>query len=193
MKLIVGLGNPGKAYVYTRHNIGFLVIERLAQEHGGRFHKACDGLMAQVNIDGQQCSLLMPQTMMNNSGMSLRLAVAKLGVDRKDILVVYDDMSLVFETMRIRPFGSAGGHNGIKSIIAHLGTQEFARLRLGVGRPSVGVDAADHVLANFTSSEQKCLLDFINQASLAVHSWVTQGVEATMNEFNSNKKTKESA
>ena len=193
MKLIVGLGNPGKAYVYTRHNIGFLVIERLAQEHGGRFHKACDGLMAQVNIDGQQCSLLMPQTMMNNSGMSLRLAVAKLGVDRKDILVVYDDMSLVFETMRIRPFGSAGGHNGIKSIIAHLGTQEFARLRLGVGRPSVGVDAADHVLANFTSSEQKCLLDFINQASLAVHSWVTQGVEATMNEFNRNKKTKESA
>ncbi len=193
MKLIVGLGNPGKAYTYTRHNIGFLVVERLAEEKKGRFHKACDGLMAQVDIDGQQCSLLMPQTMMNNSGFAVRKAAAKLGVAINDVLIVYDDMTLGFEALRIRPIGSAGGHNGIKSIIAHLGTQDFARLRLGVSKPPLGVDAADHVLAKFTSGEQKSLPDFINQASLAVHCWVTQGVEAAMNEYNGNKKTKENA
>ncbi len=193
MKLIVGLGNPGKTYTYTRHNIGFLVIERLAEIYGGRFQKACDGLIARVNIEDQPCSLLMPQTMMNNSGISVKSAMVKLGVDMKDVLIVYDDMSIHFDTLRIKPSGSAGGHNGIKSIITHLGSNDFARLRLGVGKKPLKADAADYVLANFTSSEKKSLPDFINKASLGALSWVTRGVDATMNEFNSNSKPKDPA
>lgn len=188
MKLIVGLGNPGKAYTYTRHNIGFLVIDQIADKSKKRFHKACNGLMTEVDIEGFQCSLLMPQTMMNDSGLSVRAAVVKLGIKLQDLVIIYDDMAIAFGALRIRPEGSAGGHNGIKSIISHLGTMSFTRLRLGVGRPPVNVDPADHVLANFTSSEQKCLPDFLNQASFAVHSWVTEGVIATMNEHNGNRK-----
>ncbi len=193
MKLIVGLGNPGKAYTNTRHNIGFLTVQRLAEVFGGRFHPAHEGMAAKVIIDGCSCLLLMPMTMMNNSGVSVRAVAARSGIPSSEILVVYDDMALGFGTLRIRPSGSAGGHNGVKSIIAQMGTQEFARLRMGVSKAPQGVDAADYVLAKFTSAEQKALADFINTASLAVHSWVTQGVEAAMNEYNGNTTTKEQA
>lgn len=193
MKLIVGLGNPGNAYTRTRHNIGFLVVEKIAQKREGKFHKACDGLVARIDVDGHQCSLLMPQTMMNNSGVSVNAAATKFGVPMSDVLVVYDDMAIAFGSLRVRASGSSGGHNGIKSIIAHVGGQDFPRLRLGIGQPPVNVDAADYVLAKFTSGEQECLPDFINKASLAVHCWVTQGVDAVMNEYNGSNKQKESA
>ena len=164
MKLIVGLGNPGSTYTWTRHNLGFMVVGSLEKP--------------------DKCSLLMPQTFMNNSGAAVKAAVKKSGIALEDILIVYDDIALEFGQMRLKPEGSAGGHNGIKSIIEHLGTKEFARLRLGVGRPRPGVDAADYVLSNFTSAEKKLLPDFINQAHECVHSWVNLGVEEVMNQFN---------
>lgn len=191
MKLIVGLGNPGKAYTYTRHNVGFLVAERLALLYKGRFQKACDGLLAQININHQSCYLLMPQTMMNNSGASVKSAITKFEVDFKDVLIVYDDVAIEFGTLRLRPNGSAGGHNGIKSILASLKTMEVARLRLGIGQAPLHVDQADYVLAKFNAGELKKLPEIINNASLAVHSWVTQEVKDAMQVVNSNKKQKD--
>ncbi len=164
MKLIVGLGNPGSKYTWTRHNLGFMVVGAMENK--------------------KNCSLLLPQTFMNNSGLAVKAAVQKSGVALEDVLIVYDDMAIPFGSMRIRPEGSAGGHNGIKSIIEHLGAKEFPRLRLGVGRPRPGIDAADYVLSDFTPAEKKLLPDFINNALSCVHSWVDHGVETAMNEFN---------
>lgn len=167
MKLIVGLGNPGSQYTWTRHNLGFMVVGSLEKK--------------------KSCSLLMPTTFMNNSGAAVAAAVKKLSVKLDDILIVYDDMALNFGQIRIKPDGSAGGHNGIKSIIEHLGTKEFARLRLGIGKPKPGTDAADYVLSDFTPAEKKILPDFINNAHQCVHSWVEEGVQAAMNQFNQRK------
>lgn len=186
MKLIVGLGNPTGQYTYTRHNLGFLSLEALAAEHKVSFRKVLtvDGLVASADIDGSSCSLLMPTTFMNNSGLAVKRLADKKGIEAKDILVICDDLSLSFGAMRIRPSGSAGGHNGLKSIIEHLGSNGFARLRLGIGSPKAGMDTADYVLANFTTAEKKALPDFINQALECVHSWVSHGVEHTMNRYN---------
>lgn len=186
MKLIVGLGNPTGQYTYTRHNLGFLSIEALAAEQKVSLRKiaAVDGLVANVVIDGSSCSLLMPTTFMNNSGLAVKRLADKKGIAPQDILVIGDDLSLNFGSMRIRPSGSAGGHNGLKSIIEQLGTNEFARLRLGIGQAKVGVDTADYVLSNFTPAEKKALPEFINQALCCVHSWVSHGVEYAMNQYN---------
>lgn len=192
MRLIVGLGNPGAKYAWTRHNIGFMAVGALAAEAKADFRPSpvTDALVAKVKIDGEQCSLLLPQTYMNESGIAVAKTVSKLGIELKDILVVYDDMDLGFGSMRVRPEGTAGGHNGIKSIIEHTGTKVFPRLRLGVGKPRPEMDAADHVLSNFTPAEKKLLPEFINQSLLCVHCWVTGGVEQAMNQFN-NKGTKQ--
>ncbi len=186
MKLIVGLGNPGTQYTNTRHNIGFLSLELLAAKYRATLRKstAVDGWIAEIDVDGQQCSLLMPATFMNNSGVAVKKMVIKKGVSSADILVICDDLSLPFGQQRIRPLGSSGGQNGLKSVIEHLGTNEFARLRLGISRPKVGVDAADYVLSNFTTVEKKSLPDLINNALLCVHCWVTQGVKEAMNSYN---------
>ena len=190
MRLIVGLGNPGPQYEQTRHNLGFMTVGALAEQHkvNLRASAAAFGLKAASTIGSQTCFLLLPTTHMNNSGLAVQAVMAKSGVAPEDLLIVYDDMALGFGHMRLRPEGGDGGHNGIKSIIAHVGTKNFARLRLGVGRPRPGVDAADYVLSNFTGAERKCLPDFINQALLCVHSWVSEGVEQAMNRFNQQRK-----
>ena len=192
MKLIVGLGNPDTKYQMTRHNLGFMVVQALAEKEGVGFRKSpvTDAMIAKVEISSQHCSLLLPLTYMNNSGMALKAVIARSGIDLKDILVVYDDMAIGFGQMRVRPDGSAGGHNGIASIIEHLGSKDFARIRLGIGRPKFKDDAVDYVLGKFTLAEQKILPDLINQALVCIHSWMDQGIETAMNQFNSQKELK---
>ena len=191
MKLIVGLGNPDGKYQGTRHNLGFMAVQALAQEQKAAFRKSpvADAVAAKIKVEGQGCSLLLPLTYMNNSGAAVKAVLSKAGVALEDVLIVYDDMAIRYGQMRIRPGGSAGGHNGLQSVIDHLGTHHFARLRLGIGRPRPGVDAVDYVLSNFTPAEKKLLPEFINQALLCVHSWVNEGVEHAMNQYNNKRKT----
>jgi peptidyl-tRNA hydrolase, PTH1 family len=193
MRLIVGLGNPDVKYKMTRHNLGFMVVAALAEQYKLEFRKpaSADALVAKASIGAQACLLALPMTYMNNSGRAVAPLAAKNGILPSDILAVYDDLALGFGNMRVRPSGSAGGHNGIKSLIEHLGSRDFPRLRLGIGQNPAGVDAADYVLNKFSPEEKKLLPDFINQALLCVHSWVNQGVEQAMNQFNNQRTTNE--
>ena len=185
MKWIVGLGNPGKEYKYTRHNLGFLVIEALAKQYRVALQKeqGFPGFVAKIGIGGIESALLQPVTFMNGSGGAVVMAVQQ-GAAHQDILVVCDDFTLPFGQMRIKPSGSAGGHNGLKSIIERLGSEDFPRLRLGVGQPGPKVDPVDYVLSNFTPAEKKALPDFINHALDCVTCWVTEGAQVAMNRFN---------
>jgi PTH1 family peptidyl-tRNA hydrolase len=186
MKLIVGLGNPGLQYTWNRHNFGFLVLEGLGKQLKAKAHSSPGnhGILAKVVIKDVECSLLMPMTFMNNSGLSVKKVVDKTGTSLEDILVICDDLSLAFGKMRLRPSGSAGGHNGLKSIIEYLGSDQFARLRMGIDAPQDTVDTVDYVLANFTRLEKKALPDLINHALDCVTSWVTEGAQVAMNKFN---------
>ena len=186
MKLIVGLGNPESQYEATRHNLGFLVLKVLAQKYDLKYKKSAvaQALEAKITLEGVDCSLMMPLTYMNNSGIAVKQWVDKKGLEAKDILIVCDDLALSFTQMRLRLSGTAGGHNGIKSVIEHLATKDFCRLRLGIGQPHPSVDATDYVLSHFTPGERKLLPDFIDRAVVCVTSWMTQGATATMNQFN---------
>ena len=186
MRLIVGLGNPEPRYAHTRHNLGFLCVQALAEQHKGKWRKApgVQALLSRVVLDDIECSLIMPLTYMNDSGSAVKHIAAKSGIGPEGMLVVCDDMDLAFGEMRLRASGTAGGHNGIKSVIEHLGSKDFARLRLGVGRPKAGIDAVDHVLSDFTPVELKQLPDLIKNALFCVHIWGTEGVEKAMSQFN---------
>ena len=190
-RLIVGLGNPGPQYTWTRHNFGFQVVHALALRHKALWRNSSvhNGFLAKVEIENVQCSLLMPTTFMNSSGVSLKKLVARQGISLEDILVICDDMSLSFGKMRLRPSGSAGGHNGLRSIIGEIASDQFPRLRLGIGL-SGGSDAADYVLANFTPAEKKALPDIINHALDCVTCWVTEGAQVAMNRFNRESTTR---
>ncbi|MBF0512265.1 MAG: aminoacyl-tRNA hydrolase [Candidatus Omnitrophica bacterium] len=185
-KLIAGLGNPGRQYIWTRHNLGFLLIEALCSRYQLTLHHSHEkqGMVAKGSIEGIECSLLKPMTFMNNSGEALRPVLQAQGLKPEDVLVVCDDMSIGFGKLRLRPSGSAGGHNGLKSIITHLGTDEFARLRMGIGAPENRDETTRHVLSDFTPAEKKILSDFINHALDCVTCWVTEGVQVAMNRFN---------
>jgi peptidyl-tRNA hydrolase, PTH1 family len=185
-KLIVGLGNPGSQYRWTRHNLGFLVLEKLCAQQKvlWRSWAGNQGMIAKLVIAGIECSLLMPMTFMNNSGLPVKKRADRTGTSLEDILIVCDDLSLPFGKLRLRPSGSAGGHNGLKSIIQDLGSNQIARLRLGIDVPQVGTDAVDFVLANFTPAEKKALPDFINHALDCVTCWVTEGARVAMDRFN---------
>ncbi len=193
MKLIVGLGNPGRQYTNTRHNLGFLVCDALAEQNRVEFtaSQALLALTATVTVEGQKVVLVKPTTFMNASGESVIKVMSKKGIKPQDLCVVCDDLSLAYGALRFRPSGTAGGHNGIKSIIAHLGVTDFPRLRMGIGRPAVGVDVADYVLSNFTPGERLALPDFINTGALCVNSWLTSGTAVTMNQFNKRKQSNE--
>ena len=185
-KLIAGLGNPGPQYTWTRHNLGFLVLEGLARQHKARVHvsAANHGMLAKIVIKDIECSLLMPMTYMNHSGLSVKKLVDRTGTSLEDILIVCDDLSLPFGKLRIRPSGSAGGHNGLKSIMEALGSNQFARLRLGIDSPKSVNSTVDYVLSNFTPVEKKSLPDLINHALDCVTCWVTEGAAVAMNKFN---------
>ena len=188
MILIAGLGNPGKEYENTRDNAGFLVLDTLAQKLGAdlseRKHRA---LCGKAVIGGQKVILLKPQTYMNSSGESIRAAADYYKVPPEDILVVYDDISLAPGQLRIRAKGSAGGHNGIKSIIAHLGTQEFPRVKVGIGEKPPRMDLADYVLGHFSSGEKKIMEEAAKEAADAICEIVNVGIEQAMNDHNRRK------
>ena len=193
MLIIAGLGNPGREYENTRHNAGFMVLDALADKLGAdiseRKHKA---LCGKAVIGGQKVILLKPQTYMNSSGESIRAAADYYKVAPEDILVIYDDISLAPGQLRIRAKGSAGGHNGIKNIIAQLGTQNFYRIKVGVGAKPKGWDLADYVLGRFSSKEREVVDAAIQDAADAVEMIIEKGIDAAMNHYNgSGKKKKE--
>ncbi len=188
MLIIAGLGNPGREYENTRHNAGFMVLDALADKLGAdiseRKHKA---LCGKAVIGGQKVILLKPQTYMNSSGESIRAAADYYKVAPEDILVIYDDISLAPGQLRIRAKGSAGGHNGIKSIIAHLGTQEFPRVKVGIGEKPLRMDLADYVLGHFSEGEKRIMADAVKEAADAVCEIVNVGIEQAMNDHNRKK------
>ncbi len=185
MKIIVGLGNPTKEYQATRHNIGFDAITRLCDDYriqlNSKEHKAICG---KGYIGGEKVILAQPQTFMNLSGESVRALVDYYKVTADDVIIIYDDISLDVGQLRVRPKGSAGGHNGIKSIIAHLGTQEFTRIRVGVGDKPKEWDLADYVLGRFPKEEEPLIREALARVSKACECIIMDGVGAAMNEYN---------
>lgn len=188
MYIIVGLGNPGKQYEHTRHNVGFEVIDRLAEKHDismtERKHRAFCG---KGLIGGRKAMLVKPQTFMNLSGESVKSAVDFYQIGTDELIVVYDDVSLSPGQLRIRRAGSAGGHNGIKNIIAQLGTQEFPRVKVGVGEKPERMDLADYVLSHFSKGEWEMMEEAFKEAADAVEVMIADGADAAMNRFNAKK------
>lgn len=190
MFIIIGLGNPDAKYQETRHNAGFDVIDRLADKYNiavdTKKHRAYIG---KGIIEGQKVVLAKPQTYMNLSGESVRSLVDFYKVDpEEEILVIYDDISLDVGQLRIRKKGSAGGHNGIKNIIAHLGTSVFARIKVGVGEKPKGYDLADYVLGHFSKAEKEMMSEGYDQATEAVAMIVSGETDQAMNHYNKKKK-----
>jgi len=173
MKLIVGLGNPGLRYNNTRHNIGFKVVKFLAKNHNIKINKNEFGSKTGTGlIRGHRVILALPQKFMNLSGEAVRPLIDYQKIKQEDLLVVCDDINLYIGSLRIKPDGSAGGHNGLKSIIAHLGNYFFSRLRIGVGVENLKGDVTNFVLGNFTKDEAKKLTDIVSQAASACEDWI---------------------
>ncbi len=192
MKLVVGLGNPGIKYQGTRHNVGFELIDRLASGgRGANFTRKFDGLMADTEIDFRRVLLLKPETFMNLSGRSVGQAVRFFKLEPHEILAVCDDLSLPVGKIRIRPGGSDGGQKGLRDIAAHLGTDQFPRLRIGIGDQG-DTDAVAYVLSRFRGPERAVIDDSLILASQAVAVWVTQGIDPAMNRFNGPTNIKQS-
>jgi PTH1 family peptidyl-tRNA hydrolase len=184
-KLVVGLGNPGKDYEGTRHNIGFQVVDRLAKRHGIAVAKRdYRALVGDGRIGDTRVFLMKPLTYMNLSGESLAAFRRQKPLEFSDILLITDDIALPTGKLRMRPQGSAGGHNGLKSAIAHLHSQEFPRLRIGVGAPRDPSVQIDFVLGRFSKAEQQTVEDAIETAADAVEAWISDGIEIAMNRFN---------
>ena len=183
--LIVGLGNPGQKYEHTRHNMGFLTVDLLAEKTGVKLNKvkfkAAYNIM---NFAGCKCLVMKPQTYMNLSGEAVREAVQFYKIPADHVLVIYDDISLPVGKLRVRPTGSAGGHNGIKNIIAHLGTQDFPRVKIGVGAPGADGDMVDWVIGAPSQAERKVLVESFEKAIQAAACIIEHGCQQAMNQFN---------
>ena len=188
--LIVGLGNPGREYTQTRHNIGFMLVDRLTVRLNARGMKVqSKAIVITAQHEGQKLILAKPQTFMNLSGQSIQGLVRFYKLPLDHVLVAHDDIDLPFCTLRMRPGGGAGGQKGIKSTIDQLGTNEFARLRLGIDRPPGRMDAAAYVLQEFSQKELMAVSETLDRAADAALTWVTEGLNAAMNKFNgSNEK-----
>jgi len=187
MKLIVGLGNPGTKYALTRHNTGFMVVKELATLNGIKFrsNRRFKVLKGEGEIGGVNCCLAMPQTFMNLSGHSVRSLVNWLKIDLKDVLIVVDEAALPFGQIRIKPKGADAGHKGLRSIIDCLGRSEFPRMRIGILARDDIKDFTKYVLSNFTKKEQTLLPGILKHSSHACECWVKEGIDETMNRFNS--------
>jgi PTH1 family peptidyl-tRNA hydrolase len=186
-RLIVGLGNPGPEYAETRHNLGFRCVESLAQRYGGSWRdrrRDLESLVACIASDGDLSVVLArPQTFMNRSGMAVRALIERLGIEPTQCLVVYDDMDLPFGALRVRERGSPGTHNGMRSIVATLGTDKVPRLRIGISQASPG-EATSHVLSEFAPDERQAVEDHVARAADAALAWATNGAAVAMNRYN---------
>jgi len=188
MKLIVGLGNPGRNYTQTRHNIGFLVIKSITGRRGVRFRRdsGISSLSAKVKIGSREVLLAMPTTFMNLSGRAVAGLVRKYKTSPQDLLVVCDDLNLDFARMRLRPGGSSGGHKGLESIIDSLESNDFPRLRIGIGRPGrPAADVSEYVLTPFGRRQKEELRAILKTASDCCRMWVSDEIRNCMNIFNS--------
>ncbi|MCH2131861.1 MAG: aminoacyl-tRNA hydrolase [Pirellulaceae bacterium] len=185
MKLIVGLGNPGKKYQSTRHNVGFEVIAILSQRFAsGKAKNRFQGETWEANIHGERCLLLCPLTYMNLSGRSVQPALEYYRIQPDELLVICDDFHLDLGTLRFRPQGSSGGQKGLADIIRCLGTDEVPRLRMGVGPLTDRWDAADFVLSRFSGQHRELAQETILSAAEGVESWISEGIEQCMNRYN---------
>jgi peptidyl-tRNA hydrolase, PTH1 family len=190
LKVVVGLGNPGSRYQGTRHNVGFDVIDLLAQSpQAGRFQSRFQADIAELIEDGQKVLLVKPQTFMNLSGRSVRQLLDFYGLTPEALLVVCDDINLPHGKLRVRRAGSHGGHNGLRDIQNHLGGNDYPRLRIGVGAPPEE-GAVDYVLGRFRPSERPVIEEAVRTAAQAVGVWIHRGIEDCMNEFNADPKKK---
>ncbi|MDF2613245.1 MAG: aminoacyl-tRNA hydrolase [Clostridia bacterium] len=185
MKLIVGLGNPGAEYAATRHNIGFKAIDNLAETYRMPVQRnKYKALVGEGMLFGEKVILMKPQTYMNLSGEAIRQCMDWNKLTKDDIIVIYDDVSLEVGQLRLRKTGSAGGHNGIKSIIAHLGSQDFMRIKVGVGEKPAGWDLANYVLGKFTDDEMKIMNSRLIDIEKAIEIMLQKGIEQAMNQYN---------
>lgn len=191
MIIIVGLGNPGREYVGTRHNVGFLVLEKLAaRENISVLEKKHKAIIGKGVVAGEKCILARPQTYMNLSGESVRQMLDYYKIDEtSQLIVISDDISLEPGQIRVRKKGSAGGHNGLKNIIAHLGHDSFIRVKIGVGEKPKGWDLADYVLGRFSAQDREAVEEAADRAVEAIRMIISEGANAAMNQFNSVKKT----
>ncbi len=188
MKVFIGLGNPGKKYEDTRHNVGFMTIDKISKEWGipvqqNKFR----ALVGEGFVGTQKVLLVKPQTYMNLSGESVHEILTFYKLTADDIIVIYDDLDLPVGKLRLRAKGSAGGHNGIKSIIAHLSTQEFNRIKIGIDRPRPGGSVSDYVLHAFPKSEMPAINEAIENAALACEAWTKEPFINVMNKYNPTK------
>jgi peptidyl-tRNA hydrolase, PTH1 family len=185
MKIVVGLGNPGPKYEGTRHNVGFRVIEELSQRlAAGKTRLRFEAAVAEGTLAAEKILLAAPQTYMNESGRSVRQLVDFFGLQLGDLLIVCDDFNLELARLRLRTAGSAGGQKGLADIIRKLATEEFPRLRIGIGRPPEHLDASDFVLSKFKRGEQSSVDDAITRAAEGVELWVRLGIGPSMNRIN---------
>ncbi len=183
--VVFGLGNPGRQYAETRHNVGFLVLDELARRLGASGRRRDHGAeIAEARLDDRRLMLVWPQTYMNHSGRAVSSVLRFYKLAPSDALVIYDDMDLAFGRVRLRRGGSSGGHNGVESIIGSLGTKDFPRLRVGIGRPPHG-DAISYVLGRWRPEEREALGQVIADAAEAAEAALRHGIERAMNEFNS--------
>ena len=191
MKLIVGLGNPGRTYANNRHNIGFICLNHFAKAQGIRFDRK-QGLArtGSGEVAGSKIILAKPQTYMNRSGQSMSRLIKRFNINLDDLFVIHDDLDLPLGKIRIRRCGGSGGHKGVNSIITELGSQDFPRLRVGIGRPVTSeiseVDIIAYVLSDFTPDEKQVIAQVIPRASEAILCLLTEGVVAAMNKYNQN-------
>jgi PTH1 family peptidyl-tRNA hydrolase len=184
--LVVGLGNPGPEYRLTRHNAGFLVVDRLAARHAGRWRRGlfANAEVARLNVGGRTVAACKPLTYMNLSGRAVGPLCRREGLGPGDVLLVYDDMDLPLGRLRVRPDGRAGGHRGVASVLQALGTEAVPRVRVGIGRPPDGVDAAQYVLAPVPPAERALWSEAVEGAVDAVEAVILGGLEAAMEKWN---------
>ncbi|MDI3280959.1 MAG: aminoacyl-tRNA hydrolase [Bacillota bacterium] len=188
MRLVVGLGNPGRRYENTRHNAGFLVLDRLAERlHASEWRRLDRALVAEGAVDGEKVVLVKPQTYMNLSGLAVRALLDWFKLTPEALLVIYDDMDLPVGRLRLRLEGSSAGHKGMESVLAQVGTEKVARLRVGIGRPAPPMAARDYVLSPFSPEEARSAAQALERAAEAVLCWLRQGAERAMNIYNSDQ------
>jgi PTH1 family peptidyl-tRNA hydrolase len=192
MKLIIGLGNPGRDYVNNRHNVGFKCVDLFAREHGiSLTHRGAHSKLGTGEVANTRIVVAKPQTFMNLSGEAVAALVRRYNISPQDIVVIYDDLDLPLGKIRIREKGSSGGHNGLKSIISRLGTQDFPRIRVGIAPAedsdsisTLKVDAIEHVLSDFTDAEKTLMQETYGKVATAIECVLAEGIAAAMNKYN---------